>query len=96
MDFPEEYLFGLDRKKKKEEHLLDILADSPAEVHFVEDRLETLQRIEKTKGLENVKLHYAPWGYGTDQDDKDAAADPRLVLHTLQDFNRWLSGMDAY
>ncbi|MBR6372082.1 MAG: hypothetical protein IKS20_02765, partial [Victivallales bacterium] len=73
-----------------EEHLLDILAGKPSEVHFVEDRLDTLRRIEAVKSLDCVKLHYATWGYGTEQDNLDAAEDKRLTVHTLHDFNRWL------
>lgn len=93
VDFPAENIFGLDRKKKKEEHLLDILAEKPSEVHFVEDRLDTLRRIEAVPSLDCVKLHYATWGYGTEQDNLDAAEDKRLTVHTLQDFNRWLSNI---
>ncbi|MBR6371575.1 MAG: hypothetical protein IKS20_00190 [Victivallales bacterium] len=93
VDFPEENIFGLDRKRKKEEHLRDILAENPRELHFVEDRLETLRRSEALPELDCVKLHYATWGYGTALDNQMAMEDTRLTTHTLPDFNRWLSNL---
>ncbi len=93
VDFPIENIWGLDRKRKKEELLAEQLKQHPTAIHFVEDRLETLLRVEADPALENVQLHYADWGYGTPEQLSVAANDPHIELLSLEKFNAWLTNI---
>ena len=89
-----ERLFGLDRGKPKEAVLAEILRDpafGAATVHFVEDRLETLQRIAGAPGLAAVRLCLADWGYNTLPERAAARADARIAVWGLQDLLRALA-----
>lgn len=91
--FPTDEIYGLDRHCKKEAMLLSLLKQNPAELHFVEDRLNTLLRIESESRLESVILHYADWGYGTKADTEAADDDPHINVLSLEQFNAWLSSL---
>ena len=36
-------------------------------VHFIEDRVETLEKVALMPGLESVQLYLAKWGYVTEE-----------------------------
>lgn len=86
VDFPAEAIYGLDRKLSKETVLATLCGTRKTNVHFVEDRLETLERVRQIPALNRVKLHYADWGYGLPDDLKRIAADTRIHHLTLPDF----------
>ena len=90
VNFPVENIYGLDRKCKKEVLLAEFLKGKPREIHFVEDRIQTLLRVETVPELDSVNLHYATWGYGTPQDQEIAADDPHIHLFSLPEFCQWL------
>jgi hypothetical protein len=55
---------------------------------FVEDRLETLRHVTTHPDLDDVRLFLAAWGYNTAATRASAAADPRIRLLTLEQFQR--------
>ncbi len=92
VEFPAERLFGLDRGKTKCQVLAELQADGGGEsrpVHFVEDRLETLRRVQSTAGLEAVRLYYASWGYGTADHLAEARRNPRITVWDADEFLRF-------
>lgn len=93
VSFPHEDIYGLERKLKKEILLNNQLMLKPDEIHFVEDRLETLVRVESDPSLEPVMLHYADWGYGTAGDLDAAKLDPHIDVFSLDRFNEWLKSL---
>ena len=95
VDFPIENIWGLERKRKKEELLASQLKTNPTAIHFVEDRLETLLRVESEPLLENVQLHYANWGYGTAEHLAVATTDPHIDVLSLDQFNSWLKNLSG-
>lgn len=69
ISFPDERLYGLDRRMTKSEVLKQLLRSHPDQtIHFVEDRLPTLMTIAKDIELSTVNLYLADWGYNTKQD----------------------------
>ncbi len=81
IDFPEADIFGLERKRKKEEILEEyVAAGEYAPVVFVEDRLATLQRFLDRPALDSVRLAFAQWGYTTPAQRDEAARIPRIRL----------------
>ena len=79
----------------REELLAAQLKAKPTTIHFVEDRLETLLRVESEPALENVKLHYADWGYGTEEHLAVAKSDPHIEVLSLDQFNAWLTNLSS-
>lgn len=89
LDFPAEHVFGLDSGKNKEQILRETQAEFPAAaIHFVEDRLDTLHRVEACPELAAVRLYYADWGYGLPPERAAAQANPRIQIWTLEKFLR--------
>jgi len=87
VELPADRILGLDSGKKKEQVLREALAESPGRrIHFVEDRLDTLRRVEQCPELDAVRLHYADWGYGLPAELAEAQADPRLQVWSLDQF----------
>jgi FMN phosphatase YigB (HAD superfamily) len=84
---PEDRLYGLERGRSKED-ILDELGrgEGCSEVHFVEDRAETLRRVLAVPSLSAVRLYYAAWGYGTPADLVWAQAEPRVRVWGLAEF----------
>lgn len=84
---PAESILGLDSGKKKEQVLREALAAYPgSRIHFVEDRLDTLRRVEERPELDAIRLYYADWGYGLPAELAAAQADPRLRVWSLDQF----------
>lgn len=87
--FPHERIFGLDTGKKKTEILRELSIAWPGAnraLHFVEDRLATLDKVASVPGLARVHLYLAGWGYNIDDDRARAKADSRISVLTLADF----------
>jgi phosphoglycolate phosphatase-like HAD superfamily hydrolase len=91
VDFPQEDIIGLDRKTPKEETLAELVRANKKNIHFVEDRLKTLQRVAAIPSLKRVNLHYADWGYGTPAELREAKSLTRIDTITLSDFYDLLS-----
>ena len=91
IDFPEDTIIGLDRKKPKEETLAELVKNNKKNIHFVEDRLATLLRIVEDATLKRVNLHYADWGYGTPSELEKARSMNSLDVISLSDFHDLLA-----
>lgn len=91
VDFPAEDIIGLDRKTPKEETLAELVKANRKNIHFVEDRLKTLQRVAAVPSLKRVNLHYADWGYGTPAELHEAQSLSRIDIITLSDFHDLLA-----
>jgi phosphoglycolate phosphatase-like HAD superfamily hydrolase len=91
-----EKIFGKEVKRPKYEiirKLIELHKISPETVWFVEDRLKTLQLVDRQTDLKDVKLFLADWGYNTPSEKITAQNDPRIQLLSLslfaQDFSEW-------
>ena len=89
LDFPCDRLFGLESGRTKEGILAE-LVQAPASrghtFHFVEDRLQTLERVIDCPVLADVRLYLATWGYCTADGKRTADAHHRITLWDLPDF----------
>jgi phosphoglycolate phosphatase-like HAD superfamily hydrolase len=84
-------IFGLESKRSKPQILLDLQAlpeHRGAAVHFIEDRLETLQEVVGTPALEALRLYLADWGYNTPAQREQAAACPRIQVVSREGFRK--------
>lgn len=99
LDMSPSQIFGKEVQQPKAQTLRDLLqatmdktGDRPS-IWFVEDRLKTLQTIERQPDLLQVGLFLADWGYNTPQDRAMAAESDRIQLLSLdnfaQDFSTW-------
>lgn len=87
IDLPSDRLFGLESGRPKEDILGELVAgEGQPEVHFVEDRAETLRRVLAVPALAGVHLYYAAWGYGTAADRAWAQAERRVRVWSLAEF----------
>jgi phosphoglycolate phosphatase-like HAD superfamily hydrolase len=90
-------IYGKEVKRPKGDILLELMQafGFPANFWFVEDRLKTLQGIQKRPELAAVQLFLADWGYNTASDRTKAIHDPLIHLISLdqfaQDFSHWLA-----
>jgi phosphoglycolate phosphatase-like HAD superfamily hydrolase len=80
-------LFGFESGIKKEDLLEQLLERYPGQtLAFVEDRLETLRRVERREGLSEVELYLALWGYCTPAERAGIANDARITGWRLEEF----------
>jgi hypothetical protein len=86
---PRERIWGLERNLSKPRLLALLMADPAhrwAQIHFVEDRLDTLLAVEKEPGLDPVRLYLAEWGYNTPDQREAARCHPRITLWPIDRF----------
>lgn len=86
---PLDRVWGKEQARPKPE-LLRALAGTHGlayrDIWFVEDRLKTLQAVTREVDLAEVGLYLALWGYVMPTDRDTAAADPRIVPVSLDQF----------
>lgn len=97
IDFPTQQLFGKESGKPKHQVLRELLAEytteeQPPVIWFVEDRLKTLQNVQKYGELAQVGLYLANWGYNTAAERQEAEADNQIRVLDLEQFSQDLSG----
>ena len=81
-----ERIFGLDRNQSKPEVLKGLKIQHPGQaIYFLEDRLPSLNNVQKVPELADVKLVFALWGYNL-AEDHAIAAGQGIVLQKLDDF----------
>ncbi len=87
-------IFGKDTQKPKHQILRELIAQYGSEqiFWFVEDRLKTLQGIEKQPDLQNIQLFLADWGYNTPKERSLAVQNPLIHLISLQQFSNDFAG----
>jgi len=75
------------------QQILADLPESPANLWFVEDRLDALELVQQQADLNDVGLYLADWGYNTAQMRQKVAQDTRIKLLSLSqfaaDFTHW-------
>jgi phosphoglycolate phosphatase-like HAD superfamily hydrolase len=87
--FPDDRIFDLDKGKPKKDVLRDLKQQADfrnAQIHFVEDRLETLLSVMQSTELQDVKLYLADWGYNTPVQRQQAEAMERITIWSLEQF----------
>lgn len=96
IDIPESSIFGKECQRPKHQILRELIAAASEEsvmIWFVEDRLKTLQGVEKQPDLEMVKLYFADWGYNTPAQHESVRDNQRIKLLSLsqftEDFSVW-------
>lgn len=84
-------IFGKEYKRPKYETIREILklnSANPADLWFIEDRLEALELVGQQPDLQQVKLFLATWGYNTQQ-IRDSLRDRQDIrLLSLEQFNQ--------
>ena len=90
IQFPSNRLWGLDKHAPKENILQALRENTKATIHFVEDRLETLRRMERLHALESVRLYLADWGFVLPSSIEEAQNDSRLQVIALEEFTTML------
>lgn len=91
---PQEDIYDLENPYGLKPKVLQALIDKyqPKEIHFVEDRFETLVGVLNTRGLERVKMYLVDWGYNTEQQREEAKRlSPRIQLIGGSDFQSLIS-----
>ncbi len=88
-EFPDERIFGLDAGVCKEDLLARLASEHPdadGGLHFVEDRLDTLERVMRRPELAGVHLYLASWGYAREEDIERARGLERVTVWELSNF----------
>jgi phosphoglycolate phosphatase-like HAD superfamily hydrolase len=91
-------IYGKETQRPKHQILRELKAACGADpvVWFVEDRLKTLQSVQRQEDLDNVVLFLADWGYNTQTDRAAAMGDSLIHLLSLEQFSQqftaWLPG----
>lgn len=88
-EFPDQRIFGLDAGVCKEDLLARLENEHPSSdvpVHFVEDRLDTLDRVMRRPELSCLRLYLASWGYARAEDVERARKMDRVTVWKLPDF----------
>lgn len=94
IDLPATQIFGKEVKRPKAETLQLLMQQfhdktgRAAQIWFVEDRLKTLQAIQRQPHLDAIQLYLADWGYNTETDRQWARQDDRIQLLSLSQFVR--------
>lgn len=71
---PNDRLFGLENKIGSKPEILKMLVEKfpNQRLHFIEDRVETLEKVASMPELDDVQLYLAKWGYVTEEQLKVA------------------------
>ena len=89
VSLPADRVWGKERARPKADLLKTLHRDMAVptrDIWFVEDRLKTLQSVERQADLGEVSLFLATWGYNTPAEQAEAGADPRIHPLTLAQF----------
>ncbi|XP_014498196.1 uncharacterized protein LOC106759510 [Vigna radiata var. radiata] len=86
---PPERLYGLGTgpKVKVLKKLQEMPEHKGLTLHFVEDRFATLKNVIKEPELDNWNLYLVNWGFNTQKEREEAAANPRIQVLELSDFS---------
>jgi phosphoglycolate phosphatase-like HAD superfamily hydrolase len=101
VDFPREQIIGKEIKQPKPKTLRQIQQSPPdgleqsTPIWFVEDRLQTLDKVKADDALQDITLFLADWGYNTQAEKERAASDSRIHLLSLSQLVREFSAWTA-
>ncbi|MFB2918467.1 MULTISPECIES: HAD family hydrolase [Aerosakkonema] len=93
IELSERSIFGKEYRRPKSQLLIELIeasAESPV-IWFVEDRLKTLQAVQKQSELNEVRLYLADWGYNTQAQHESIRDDKRIQLLSLSQFAEYFS-----
>jgi phosphoglycolate phosphatase-like HAD superfamily hydrolase len=88
LSLPATVIFGKDYQQPKANTLRELQGKGFEHLWFVEDRLATLQGIQKQPDLQKVGLFLADWGYNTKGDRTTTLADSQIDLLSLTQFGQ--------
>lgn len=93
IELGETSIFGKEIKQPKTETLCQLLHQLSARqkfpvIWFVEDRLKTLEAVQKHPDLASVGLYLADWGYNTVMEREKAQSSDRIRLLSLAQFSQ--------
>jgi phosphoglycolate phosphatase-like HAD superfamily hydrolase len=96
INFPKHKIIGKEAQQPKPQTLRKLLATpGDTQLWFVEDRLETLHKVQQAVDLQAVVLFLADWGYNTIEAKKCADNDDQICVLSLenfsQDFAHWVT-----
>ncbi|MEI6380216.1 MAG: HAD family hydrolase [Cyanobacteriota bacterium ELA615] len=86
---PAGHIIGKEVKQPKAQTLLDLSKSTGItceKIWFVEDRLETLQLVQKQGQLKGIGLFLADWGYNLAKIRQEAQNDQQINLLSLEQF----------
>ncbi|TKV96065.1 hypothetical protein SEVIR_9G405200v4 [Setaria viridis] len=92
IDFPSERIYGLGTgpKVKVLQQLQQMPQHQGLTLHFIEDRLATLNNVIKEPALDKWNLYLVTWGYNTQKEREEAQGISRIQLVDLPDFGKKL------
>ncbi|KAH9550255.1 hypothetical protein CY35_10G062800 [Sphagnum magellanicum] len=98
IDFPADRIYGLGTGPKVAvlKKLQNLPEHQGLTLHFVEDRLATLQNVVKDPELDQWNLYLATWGYNTLGEREAAATVPRIKILDLPDFCGKLKSLEPF
>jgi phosphoglycolate phosphatase-like HAD superfamily hydrolase len=89
IELPSASIIGKECKQPKHQTLRQLINNrDDVSLWFVEDRLKTLETVQKQPGLQNIELFLADWGYNTAKDRETLNTDTSIHLLSLQQFDR--------
>jgi phosphoglycolate phosphatase-like HAD superfamily hydrolase len=89
IELPSASIIGKECKRPKHETLRQLINNrNDINLWFIEDRLKTLETVQKQPDLQNIELFLADWGYNTTKDRETANLDANIHLLSLQQFDR--------
>jgi phosphoglycolate phosphatase-like HAD superfamily hydrolase len=88
LSLPASVIFGKDYQQPKANTLRELQGKGFERLWFVEDRLATLQGIQKQPDLQKVGLFLADWGYNTEGDRITALENSQIDLLSLPQFSQ--------
>nr|WP_290222284.1 HAD family hydrolase [Trichocoleus desertorum] len=101
IDLAPAQIFGKEVQRPKHQILRELLATATyqlqdaSELWFIEDRLKTLQSVEKQPDLTGIRLYLADWGYNTAVDRSLAVQNSRIQLLSLAQFSQEFAAWSA-
>lgn len=90
IEFPSERIYGLGTgpKVKVLQQLQQMPQHQGLTLHFVEDRLATLENVIKEPALDQWNLYLVNWGYNTQKEREEAEGVSRIQVIDLPDFSK--------
>lgn len=94
IQFPPDRIFSQTVSGRPKSEVLHELAQQhgDADYYFVEDKLSTLEKVASLDHLHNWKLFLVDWGYNTLQERERAAANDRIEVIGINEFQQ-LAGL---
>eukprot|EP00892_Ulva_mutabilis_P000803 jgi/Ulvmu1/10723/UM068_0008.1 len=95
IDFPLERIYSMTVSGKPKAGVLKMLQEEHPgyTAHFVEDKLSTLQKIEKDEGLGDYNLYLVDWGYNTEPERHYARDSSRIELINMDRFGELMTAV---